>query len=84
MSEAAAGVALLLMCVAVTSHVATLATVVAQRLALLAGILAVSGDVAALPTVVTGCKRRRHLAMLLCHHHTHKEQQPWDIAGFKM
>lgn len=74
MTEAAAGVALLLVRVAVTSHVTTLATVVAQRLALLAGVLAVSGDVAALPTVVTCCKRGRQPAVSLrhrLHHHHH-------------
>lgn len=62
-SKAAAGVALLLVCVAVTSHVTTFAAVVAQRLALLAGVLAGSGEVATLPTVVTGCIRRRHTAL---------------------
>lgn len=66
MSEAAAGVALLLVGVAVAGHVTTLATVVAQRLALLPGVLAVSGDVAALPTVVTGC---RDGDILQCHYY---------------
>lgn len=65
-SEAAAGVALLLVGVAVAGHVTTLATVVAQRLALLPGVLAVSGDVATLPTVVTGC---RDGDILQCHYY---------------
>lgn len=55
-SKAATGVALLLMGVAVASHVSTLAAVVALRFSLLPGVLAVSGDVTAFATVVTGCR----------------------------
>lgn len=55
-SKAATGVALLLMGVAVAGHVSTLPTVVALRFSLLSGVLAVSGDVAAFATVVTGCR----------------------------
>lgn len=56
-SEAAAGVALLLVgVVAVPRHVTRLATVVAHLLSLLLGLLAVPGDVSGTATVVAGCR----------------------------
>lgn len=54
-SEAAAGVALLLVgVVTIARHVTGLAAVVAQLLALLLGLLAVSGDVTSSAAVVAG------------------------------
>lgn len=58
MAESAAGVALLLVgVVTVTGYVADFATVVADLLPLLLGLLAVPGDVAAPSAVVAGCRR---------------------------
>lgn len=59
MSEAAAGVALLLVgVVAVAGHVTGFTAVVADLLPLLLGLLAVPGDVTASATVVARCKTR--------------------------
>lgn len=69
-SEAAAGVALLLVgVVTIARHVTGLAAVVAQLLALLLGLLAVSGDVTSSAAVVAGCRKDHtcaHLSLNCC------------------
>lgn len=60
MSEAATGVALLLMAVvALSGHVSGLPTVVAQLFSLLLRFLTVSGDVTSSAAVVTGYRDKR-------------------------